>query len=158
VQGQILTKDLETPNPVIMVLFFLYRSIPFVYEIRAILDWTLTATTLTLYEWLKMEDIFAELFLVKCRYLAFPCQPIFVGVDPFVRSIFLDRITTRNVGEAIFWHVKLLMGVGVSVLLMLIIFLPLFLFMQGTSSSIPNLALQVDVQIGFSGTPHEVIL
>lgn len=51
-----------------MVMFFLYRSIPFVYEIRSILDWTLTPTTLTLMEWLKFEDIFAELFLVKCRY------------------------------------------------------------------------------------------
>lgn len=43
------------------------RAIPFVYEIRTLLDWTVTRTTLTLYEWLKFEDIFSELFLVKCR-------------------------------------------------------------------------------------------
>jgi hypothetical protein len=44
-----------------------FRGIPFVYEIRVLLDWTITKTTLTLYEWLKFEDIFSELFLVKCR-------------------------------------------------------------------------------------------
>lgn len=67
VQGQILTRNLENPSVVVMVLFFVYRAIPFLYEVRCILDWTLTRTALTLYEWLKLEDIFAELFLVKCR-------------------------------------------------------------------------------------------
>jgi hypothetical protein len=66
-------------------------------------------------------------------------------------SIYFDRITVRNVGEPIFWYVKLLMGVGVFMLIILLLFLPLFLFMQGTSSSVPNLALEVEVSIGFSG-------
>lgn len=28
---------------------------PFVYELREILDWSATATTLRLYDWLKLE-------------------------------------------------------------------------------------------------------
>jgi hypothetical protein len=44
-----------------------FRAIPFAYEIRTFLDWAITPSTLSIYEWLKFEDIYAELFLVKCR-------------------------------------------------------------------------------------------
>lgn len=37
-------------------------NIPFLSEARAVLDWTCTATTLTLYEWLKLDGISKDLF------------------------------------------------------------------------------------------------
>ncbi|KAI4369413.1 hypothetical protein MLD38_017853 [Melastoma candidum] len=46
--------------------FRLYRSLPFLHELRCVLDWSCTATSLTMYDWLKLEDIHASLFLVKC--------------------------------------------------------------------------------------------
>ena len=30
------------------------------------LDWVCTDTTLTLYHWLKMEDIYANIYVLKC--------------------------------------------------------------------------------------------
>ncbi|KAL4572075.1 hypothetical protein LXL04_018844 [Taraxacum kok-saghyz] len=44
----------------------LYRALPFLYELRCVLDWSCTTTTLTMYDWLKLEDINASLYLVKC--------------------------------------------------------------------------------------------
>lgn len=67
-------------------------------------------------------------------------------------SITFDRNSVRNVGEPTFWYIKVIMGLGIFLLLMLLLFLPLFLFMQGTSSSVPNLAIEADVFMGFSGT------
>lgn len=39
--------------------------IPFVFELRALMDWMWTDTSMSLMEWLKMEDIFAQLFQLK---------------------------------------------------------------------------------------------
>ncbi|KAJ6319742.1 hypothetical protein OIU78_015201 [Salix suchowensis] len=44
----------------------LYRALPFLYELRCVLDWSCTTTSLTMYDWLKLEDIYASLYLVKC--------------------------------------------------------------------------------------------
>jgi hypothetical protein len=41
--------------------------VPFLYELRALLDWTAAATSLNWYQWLKLEDIRASLFLEECR-------------------------------------------------------------------------------------------
>jgi len=32
-----------------------FAAVPFVYELREILDWSATATTLRLFDWLKLE-------------------------------------------------------------------------------------------------------
>lgn len=34
--------------------FRLYRALPFLYELRCVLDWSCTATSLTMYDWLKV--------------------------------------------------------------------------------------------------------
>ena len=45
----------------------IYQSIPFLFELRAILDWCLTDTSLDLWMWLKVEHCYAKLFLTKCN-------------------------------------------------------------------------------------------
>lgn len=39
--------------------------IPFVYELRTLMDWIWTETSMTLADWIKMEDIFAQIFQLK---------------------------------------------------------------------------------------------
>jgi hypothetical protein len=43
-----------------------FSAIPFLYELRELLDWSCTATCLTLFDWLKLEDIHTSLFFVTC--------------------------------------------------------------------------------------------
>lgn len=43
------------------------QAVPFLYELRALLDWTCSATPLNWYQWLKLEDIRASLFVEECR-------------------------------------------------------------------------------------------
>lgn len=47
-------------------IFTVYRSIPFVYEIRTIMDWTFLKTTQNFWNYLKIEDAYATLFKAKC--------------------------------------------------------------------------------------------
>lgn len=35
--------------------FRLYRALPFLYELRCVLDWSCTTTSLTMYDWLKVK-------------------------------------------------------------------------------------------------------
>lgn len=46
--------------------FTSFQAIPFLLELRSVLDWVCTDTTLTLYHWLKMEDIYANIYVLKC--------------------------------------------------------------------------------------------
>lgn len=40
-------------------------AVPFLFELRTLMDWIWTDTSMTLMDWLKMEDIFASVFLLK---------------------------------------------------------------------------------------------
>lgn len=44
-------------------------AVPFVFELRTLMDWIWTDTSMTLMDWLKMEDIFASVFLLKVTLL-----------------------------------------------------------------------------------------
>ncbi|PQM34963.1 hypothetical protein Pyn_31725 [Prunus yedoensis var. nudiflora] len=60
---QFLTSEISRIN---YLGYRLYRALPFLYELRCALDWSCTTTSLTMYDWLKLEDIHASLYLVKC--------------------------------------------------------------------------------------------
>lgn len=42
---------------------------PFLFELRALMDWIWTDSSMPLFEWLKMEDIFANIYELKVIYL-----------------------------------------------------------------------------------------
>jgi hypothetical protein len=42
-------------------------AFPLLYEIKTLLDWTCTTTTLDWYSWLKLEDIRGSLFVAAAR-------------------------------------------------------------------------------------------
>lgn len=43
---------------------------PFLFELRALMDWIWTDSSMPLFEWLKMEDIFAKIFELKVTGLS----------------------------------------------------------------------------------------
>uniref|UniRef100_A0A8C1U1P1 Piezo type mechanosensitive ion channel component 2 n=1 Tax=Cyprinus carpio TaxID=7962 RepID=A0A8C1U1P1_CYPCA len=43
-----------------------FRLIPFLTELRAVMDWVWTDTTLSLSSWICVEDIYAHIFILKC--------------------------------------------------------------------------------------------
>ena len=44
-----------------------YRVIPLLPELREVMDWVFTDTTLSLFHWLRVQEIYAKLYLVKVR-------------------------------------------------------------------------------------------
>ena len=49
-------------------IYQIVLAIPFLYELRVVLDWTFSKTTLFLYEWMQFEDISISLFLTACSF------------------------------------------------------------------------------------------
>lgn len=47
-------------------LAFRFRLVPFLTELRAVMDWVWTDTTLSLSNWICVEDIYAHIFVLKC--------------------------------------------------------------------------------------------
>lgn len=45
-------------------------AVPFLLELRALLDWTCSPTTLTWYNWLKLEDVRSSLYVQQCKLVA----------------------------------------------------------------------------------------
>jgi len=94
--------------------FKIYRNVPFLYELRGILDWTITKTSLDLFQWFKLEDAYANLYETKC--------------DMALRK-------NRQKGEERWWFEKFSWGFCFFIVLMLILIMPMILF----SSFNPNL-------------------
>lgn len=43
-----------------------FRMVPFLTELRAVMDWVWTDTTLSLSSWICLEDIYANIFILRC--------------------------------------------------------------------------------------------
>ncbi|XP_043937510.1 piezo-type mechanosensitive ion channel component 1 [Protopterus annectens] len=63
VLGNFLTKKYNHLN---LFLFQGFRLVPFLVELRAVMDWVCTDTTLSLSNWMCVEDIYANIFIIKC--------------------------------------------------------------------------------------------
>ncbi|XP_037126743.1 piezo-type mechanosensitive ion channel component 1 isoform X2 [Syngnathus acus] len=61
--GNFLTKNYSHLN---LFLFQGFRLVPFLVELRAVMDWVWTDTTLSLSDWMCVEDIYANIFIIKC--------------------------------------------------------------------------------------------
>ncbi|NXC28835.1 PIEZ1 protein, partial [Campylorhamphus procurvoides] len=61
--GNFLTRKYNYLN---LFLFQGFRLVPFLVELRAVMDWVWTDTTLSLSNWMCVEDIYANIFIIKC--------------------------------------------------------------------------------------------
>ncbi|CAB3230721.1 unnamed protein product [Arctia plantaginis] len=111
-----------------MMFFRAFMAIPFLFELRTLMDWIWTDTSMTLMDWLKMEDIFASVFLLKCsRYVE----------DRFPQPRGAKKSNTT----------KYLLGGGVLAFVIAIIWFPLVFFAFGNTVGQPNPPTDVTVKI-----------
>jgi len=116
-KGQYFADSTQLRN---RIAFKIYRNVPFLYELRAILDWTITKTSLDLFQWFKMEDAYATLYDVKCD---------------------MDLRKNRKVGEDRWWFEKISWGLCSFVFLMFILILPMILFSGFNPNLVENKVL-----------------
>ena len=100
---------------------------PYLFELRNLMDWMHTDTSLTLREWMKMETIFAKIFQLKCKNS--------------MESEYLQppRKEKRLLSYVLGWT-------GVIIVSAVIIF-PLAFFALGSTVGQPNLPYEVKVKM-----------
>ncbi|XP_012490496.2 piezo-type mechanosensitive ion channel homolog isoform X1 [Gossypium raimondii] len=110
----------------------LYRALPFLYELRCVLDWSCTMTSLTMYDWLKLEDINASLYLAKCDAV-------------------LNRATHRQ-GQKQKKMTKCCNGICLFFILICVIWTPMLMYSSGNPTNIANpindASFQLDISTG----------
>ncbi|GMJ11794.1 PIEZO1 [Hibiscus trionum] len=121
---QFLTSSISQTN---YLGFRIYRALPFLYELRCVLDWSCTTTSLTMYDWLKLEDIHGSLFLVKC------------DVD-------LKRSKHQH-GQKQTKLTKFCSGICLFFILICVIWAPMLMYSSGNPTNIANPIREASAQI-----------
>jgi hypothetical protein len=127
--GNFLTKKYNYLN---LFAFKGFLVIPFLLELRSLMDWMFTDTTLALTSWLQMEDIFSSVFCIKCDRHAETTYPLQRGLKR--RAI-----------------IKYGMGGLLLFLLIFIIWFPLLLFSLSNTIFIPDPPIDVTVNMKIWG-------
>ncbi|XP_070141022.1 piezo-type mechanosensitive ion channel component-like [Drosophila kikkawai] len=126
--GNVFTKGYSLVN---YIAFKVYMEIPFLYIFRTMLDWVCIDTTLTVMEWIKMEDIFQSVFTVRCY-----------------RQMDTDFPVLRAEPKAL--YVKILIGGTIILILVTLIWSPLFLFALVGTVGKHNTPTKADITVKIS--------
>lgn len=70
--------------------FMAYFSIPFMYELRVLLEYACTDSALDLYDWLKLENISRDLFRINVRNNTYRKYHPFGQPQPWWKKVFLE--------------------------------------------------------------------
>ncbi|CAF1213486.1 unnamed protein product [Rotaria magnacalcarata] len=119
-------------NYVNQVLYRIYLFIPFLLELRTIMDWIFTDTALGLTSWLQLEDIYSNVYLLKCGRWAEEKYPTKRGVPR-------TKVSKYGIGGSLL------------ALLILLIWFPLLFFSFTSSFYEPNPPTEVSVEIKLGG-------
>ncbi|XP_026827290.1 piezo-type mechanosensitive ion channel component isoform X4 [Ooceraea biroi] len=131
--GNFLCKKYSIVN---YTLFKGFMLIPFLFELRAVMDWIWTDTSMTIMDWFKMEDIFASIYQIKC-----------------MRGVESDFPQPRGAKKK--QMSKYLVGGTALFLIIGLIWFPLLLFALGSTVGISNLPYDVTMKIRIG--PYEPI-
>ncbi|CAH0558079.1 unnamed protein product [Brassicogethes aeneus] len=123
-------------NYVNLFLFKAFMMIPFLFELRTIMDWMWTDTSMTVFDWIKMEDIFAHIFQLKCQR-------------------YVDEKYPQARGERKSPMGKYIMGGGMLAVIIGIIWFPLVFFSLGNAVGQSNTPYDVTLEIRIG--PYESV-
>ncbi|KAG5890381.1 hypothetical protein JTB14_029746 [Gonioctena quinquepunctata] len=131
--GNFLCKSYGYVN---MFLFKGFMLVPFLFELRTCMDWMWTATSMSVFDWIKMEDIYSHIFLLKCA-----------------RHVENEYPQPR--GEEKKPLIKYFMGGAILAVIIGIIWFPLVFFSLGNAVGEANLPSDVTVEIRIG--PYEPV-
>lgn len=141
----VLNRDIVTRNYGLARLLILkiYLNIPFLFELRTIMDWTFTSTALTVGDFVRLENYYNEFLAQNC----------WIHFDHWIDLYFPTRI-----GRASPMPGKFFKGISAIVALIIVILAPMFLFafLNSFGTRAPPKYLKFSIAIGGYSTLYEM--
>jgi len=53
------------------LLVLAYLTVPFIFEINLLMDWAFTKTSLTIFQWFKLDEVHAMIYYAKCLFQSY---------------------------------------------------------------------------------------
>lgn len=127
-------------------------TIPFLFELRALMDWIWTDTSMSLSDWLKLEDIYANIYQIKCERQIEEVRKISYLIKKRIISVFLqDYPTPRGVKRRPL--IKYGWGGILLFMMILIIWFPLVLFSLANTVGMRSPPVDVTVKLTLGTYP-----
>ena len=99
------------------IIVNLFKVIPFLKELKVIMDWTFITTSLDVFKWFKIENIHFFLYAAKLETI---------------------DVKDRRVGEIVGIAVKFFLGFMLIFFIMLLLFGPMLIFSTINPTKLPN--------------------
>ncbi|KAG5490221.1 hypothetical protein JKF63_00340 [Porcisia hertigi] len=112
--------------------FKVYRALPFLWEVCTLVDWSVLRTSLSLEEYLTVEDVSVYIYQCRERYLA-------------------KRRDREELGDAVAPYRKWAFGVSYLALVLLALLGPLLYYSTYNPSTVANRATHLNLQLSFFG-------
>ncbi|KAI6200835.1 Piezo-type mechanosensitive ion channel component [Aphelenchoides besseyi] len=129
--GNLLTHSYGLVN---YILFYVFMFLPLVFELRTIIDWTWTETTMPIFDFIKMEVFYSKIYLVKCAR-------VMEQNFPAPRGVPRGKI------------IKYLYGLPAILAVVLLVLSPLLAFSLLNRIGAPSKPQRVDLTIALEGYP-----
>jgi hypothetical protein len=94
-------------NSVSKAVYETWYYIPFLFELRTIIDWTFTSTALDVFQSIKLSQAQSDLYIAKC---------------------YNKPYRVKELGLEIKWYIKVLIGASLMAFIILLICGPILLF------------------------------
>ncbi|XP_060599283.1 piezo-type mechanosensitive ion channel component 2-like isoform X3 [Ruditapes philippinarum] len=127
--GNFLTKKYNYIN---LFLFKGFLAIPFLLELRTLMDWMWTNTTMAIGSWLQMEDIYANIYILKC-------YRVIEKTYPTPRAIPKKALIKYGVGGLLLF------------IIIFIIWFPLVIFSFANTVYVPHPPTECTVSVALAG-------
>ena len=124
---------LDYPTRAAVIAFRVYMLVPFLWEIRAIMDWTVERTSLDLASYLQLEDIYTGLCLVRAR-------------------LYMRRFRKGKTQPV---NVKVFQGCGFVLALLVLTIGPLYLFSSANPFYSSNLVVIASMEVRISAAASQ---
>jgi len=120
-------------------LFRLYRALPFIWEMKVIMDWTVTTTCLDLFQWFRLDDAFNYVYFNKYQS---------------------DQRRARREFEERHWTEKFFVGFCFAFGIILLILAPILLFSGINPTMIENPvksgSMELSFELNSSGNQYQI--
>ena len=78
---------MKNSTPINRIGFQTFRAVPFLLELKIFSDWSFTRTSLDVFQWIKFDSIYGDLFVAKCINKGYVAHKLGDPISKFIKFL-----------------------------------------------------------------------